>query len=227
MSSQLTCYPLRLIYQTQPSLRARVKTSKPKKIERAKSINDRKGKAALHIFDYKGKEGGFSIVPADKREMPILAYSEDGDFDVNDLQNLPPGLVSWLAMMEEEINSIREGRDIRSADEQVISSDWDNILFVAETLQSSPNNRTNVDPCDRPGSDCGSNLPPPITVGPLLTTRWGQDCGYNDDTPATSNVVGNCNNAPTGCVATAMAQVMRFHQRPTRFNWGPCLLVVF
>ena len=201
------------------SLQTRIKKSKPKKIAKAKSINDRKGKAMLHIFDYAGDEGGFSIISADKREMPVLAYSEDGDFDVDNLENLPHGLISWLAMMEEEINALREGKNILSTDEQGVASEWNNMVLVAEVLQNNVNSRTNTDPCDRPGVDCGPDVPPPVTVGPLLTTRWGQDCGYNDNTPATSNSA-NCNNAPTGCVATAMAQVMRFHRRPTRYNWA-------
>ena len=200
------------------SLQARVKKSKPKKIRKARSINDRKGIPALHIFDYEGDDTGFSIVSADKREMPLLAYSEDGDFDVDDLENLPHGLVSWLEMMEEEINAIREGKDLRSIDEQGISSEWNNMILIAETLQSNINSRTNTDPCDRPGVNCGPDVPPPVTVGPLLQTTWGQGCGYNDNAPTASG--GSCGKAKTGCVATAMAQVMRFHRRPSSYNWG-------
>lgn len=47
-------------------------------------------------------------------------------------------------------------------------------------------------------------------IGPLLTTKWGQFEPYNRYTP---------NNYPTGCVATAMAQVMKYHRWPSRYNW--------
>ena len=42
-------------------------------------------------------------------------------------------------------------------------------------------------------------------IAPLLTTRWNQDYPYNLYCP---------DNCPTGCVATAMAQVMYYHRWP-------------
>lgn len=59
------------------------------------------------------------------------------------------------------------------------------------------------------------NLPmsAPSSVGeaiePLLTCKWGQSIYYNLYTP----VVGG-KQSPTGCVATAMAQVMYYHKWP-------------
>jgi hypothetical protein len=53
----------------------------------------------------------------------------------------------------------------------------------------------------------------------LLSTIWGQWYGYNDLVPF--ECIGNPNNrAPTGCVATAMAQVMKYYQKPSTYNWG-------
>lgn len=48
------------------------------------------------------------------------------------------------------------------------------------------------------------------TVGPLLTTHWGQDTLYNDQCPTVSG-----EHCYTGCVATATAQVMKYHNHPT------------
>jgi|GEM_PF-1300118 len=52
----------------------------------------------------------------------------------------------------------------------------------------------------------------PKGVSPLLTTYWGQSCYYNDSCPYDPN--GNCYHARTGCGATAMAQIMKYHQHP-------------
>ncbi|MEI7981591.1 MAG: C10 family peptidase, partial [Bacteroidota bacterium] len=49
-------------------------------------------------------------------------------------------------------------------------------------------------------------------VGPLLTTIWDQGCYYNDSCP--EGLGGPCNHAWTGCVATAMAQIMKYHDFP-------------
>lgn len=48
-------------------------------------------------------------------------------------------------------------------------------------------------------------------VGPLLKTNWHQKAPYNELCP---------NKYPAGCVAIAMAQIMKFHQYPTRYNWN-------
>lgn len=51
-------------------------------------------------------------------------------------------------------------------------------------------------------------------IEPLLKTLWGQDTPYNNLCPTereNTNVI-----YPTGCVATAMAQVMYYHQYPEK-----------
>ena len=52
-------------------------------------------------------------------------------------------------------------------------------------------------------------------VGPLMTTLWDQDAPYNDLCPTYTDGNGVTNRAVTGCVATAFAQVMNYHQWPS------------
>lgn len=53
------------------------------------------------------------------------------------------------------------------------------------------------------------------SVPELLTTRWGQDTPYNLQCPEyTVNNVKH--NYVTGCVATAMAQIMKYHNYPEK-----------
>lgn len=49
----------------------------------------------------------------------------------------------------------------------------------------------------------------PIT--PLLTTMWNQDAPYNDQCPIVQN-----RRSVTGCLATAMAQVMNYYKYPQK-----------
>lgn len=49
-------------------------------------------------------------------------------------------------------------------------------------------------------------------VTPLLTTTWDQDCYYNDSVP--EHPQGECGHCYAGCVATAMGQVMKYHNYP-------------
>ena len=51
--------------------------------------------------------------------------------------------------------------------------------------------------------------PSMTAIEPLIKTRWGQDEPYNLQTP----IIGGVHSV-TGCVATAMAQLMYYHQWP-------------
>lgn len=49
----------------------------------------------------------------------------------------------------------------------------------------------------------------------LETANWGQGYPYNAKCPIIDGV-----QAPTGCVATAMAIVMKYHNWPEKYDWG-------
>jgi len=51
-------------------------------------------------------------------------------------------------------------------------------------------------------------------VDPLLTTTWWQGCYYNELCPYDEGASAYCYHAVTGCVATAMAQIMKYHAFP-------------
>ena len=53
-----------------------------------------------------------------------------------------------------------------------------------------------------------------LDVNPLLTTTWDQGCYYNTLCPSDPAAGWSCGHVYTGCVATAMAQVMKYHNYP-------------
>ena len=55
----------------------------------------------------------------------------------------------------------------------------------------------------------------PARVESLVTARWGQNTPYNDQCP-TYTYGGRIQRYVTGCVATAMAQIMYYHKYPER-----------
>lgn len=60
-----------------------------------------------------------------------------------------------------------------------------------------------------------NNIKSPSTggsVGPLLTTTWNQEGLYNYYCPA--DAAGSNGKVPTGCVATTMSQIMKYHNFP-------------
>ncbi len=51
-----------------------------------------------------------------------------------------------------------------------------------------------------------------LSVSPLVSATWSQDCYYNTAFPV--DTAGPCGHPYTGCVATAMGEVMHYYQYP-------------
>ena len=140
--------------------------------------------AAFYVFN---APKGYVIVSADDCAMPILGYSNEGQFDPN---NLPEAIQAYLTGF---VNQIQYGMDRHMrADEQTVRL-WE-LVRSKGTLDFDRSNRS---------------------VSPLLTSRWGQgipDYNYNIMCPEDPN--GPNGHAKTGCTATAMAQIMRYWGYP-------------
>ncbi len=52
-------------------------------------------------------------------------------------------------------------------------------------------------------------------VNPLCSTTWDQGCYYNAQCPYDASAFYTCSHVYTGCVATAMAQIMKYWSYPT------------
>lgn len=66
------------------------------------------------------------------------------------------------------------------------------------------------------GNRSSASIASTTTIGPLLSTTWGQNEPYNKNCP-----IRNGKRCVTGCVATAMAQIMNYHKCPEeQFDWN-------
>jgi hypothetical protein len=101
--------------------------------------------------------------------------------------NQPPAFVAWMENRKQEIESIKENN---LQPDSKISKQWDK-------LSSSNFDATQTT----------------TSVEPLLKTKWNQDCFYNELCP--SDAGGPCAHVLTGCVATSMAQIMKYWNYPT------------
>lgn len=157
-----------------------------KSYELLKSENT--GKACYHVFNY--ENGGFVLVSADRRGVPVLGYSEEGEFD---FVNGAPAAIAWVKQYMQQLDEI-EAADQELTKEQINA--WKPQNHKAGTR----------------------------SVEPLLTTFWNQDYPYNMYCPEHSQ--GNHGHTYTGCVATAMAQVMNYWEWPKQgkgyvaYYWG-------
>ena len=139
---------------------------------------------AFYIFD--GKDGnGFVIVSADDAISPILGYSETGTFPT---ENLPKNIRHWLSICEEQVRYAQENNIQPDA---FVQEEWNQVRRAASV---------------------GLRMPQAtVIVEPLIQTHWDQGEPYWNLCPVSTRTN---EQAYTGCVATAMAQVMNFWQWP-------------
>ena len=131
---------------------------------------------------------GFVIISGNTVLPPILAWSNQGNFP--NLENAPENFVSWIRHYDEMIEYAVANN---IAPETRIQLLWDEAAQGVFGIRNTQ------------------------TVDPLTTTRWNQDCYYNEYCPATSGGWwwgGPCGHCYAGCVATAMAQVMKYWNYP-------------
>ena len=158
------------------------KFMKTKNLQLITTYNTDKDQAAFHIFN---TPSGFVIVAADDCETPIIGYSNEGQFDPN---NVPVQMEEYLQGFVARIQYSIENQIV--ADEHTLKQ-WD-LVKTTGRLNESKSTKS---------------------VMPLITARWQQGCLYNSLCP--TNETLPCGHAQVGCVAVAMGQIMHYWKYPT------------
>lgn len=186
--------------------------SKKKKISEITSVPNENGEIVYYIINY--EENGFLILAADDRIDPVLAFSEESNFPINE-EKYPSGLVDWMVQVKNIVTEIRNSK--------LSQTDTNKNAWSAKTIQIIIAKESRSEHMKAKAEPPGEENPPCVDeteiVGPLLNTKWGQWSGYNDFSPYL-NCSSSNGKAPTGCVATAIAQIMRYHLYPLSYNWS-------
>lgn len=182
-------------------------------------IKDHKGIPAIYIFNFYNNNG-FLFVSADYQVAPILAFFERGEFKKD---TVPSAIIEWAGKMIKNIETLRAGLHSNSINSKIIWKDYFNQKRKSNLSRignsPSPNIVAPPPPTDPCQSDPNYYSSTTRTVGPLLPITWGQDCSYNNLCP--NNNCNDCSsNAVTGCVATAMSQIIRFWQPNNSYNYN-------
>ena len=127
---------------------------------------------------------GFIIISGDDNVKPVLAYSDEVGFNA---AQIAPDVAYWLNGYKEQIEEIIQN-NIQATDK--IKSRW-------EALKT--------------GSGSYSMVKAVHTVNPLEQTTWDQSPNYNAMCPY-DNTYNQL--TVTGCVATGMAQILKFWGAP-------------
>ncbi|NVN90527.1 MAG: C10 family peptidase [Desulfuromonadales bacterium] len=171
-----------------------LKASLGKTVREVQTYRDGAGSELYHVVYL--EPAGFAIVPADDLVEPIIAFSSEGTYDPSKTNPLGALVNRDLPGRIAHVRGIAYSTANKSAS---LTSEQTAALSKWERLQGS-----------EPDLAYGLVTVSDVRVAPLIQSKWNQStvsgtyC-YNYYTP---------NNYVSGCVATAMAQLMRLHQLP-------------
>lgn len=135
-------------------------------------------------YIFNNEDGGFVIVSGDDCATPILGYSYEGSID---LDNMPIQLEELLNAYAAEIQYAIDNH-LQATDE--VAASW-------TAYKRAPKTQTTT-----------------TVVNALITTSWSQSPYYNILCPSDPNLSSHGGHPTTGCVATAMAQIMKYWEYP-------------
>jgi len=187
-------FPSRLPADTTTLILNREDYTESKTIEEIRAFSAGQRNPVFYIVNYRG--GGFAIISGDKRMDPVLAYSQINTFEL-DLPIYHPGLVDWLEEIARIIIDLREENERPT---EVIAAKWEAIVVPVSI------DFMGILFC--PDEDY-------IAIKILLETEWGQGCGFNAN--LLDSCSSYCDRPPVGCVATAVAQIAKYHADNS--NW--------
>lgn len=155
-------------------------------------VPDEDDNIIFYIVNY--EEGGFIILSADDRLMPILAHSDENSFPIKKMK-YPRGLVGWLSNVKNSIKSIRKSNIGQTSE---VKKEWKRILIPRENNYFSSNYEQ---------------------IGPLLHLKWHQGGGFNDLLDY-KHCEFEGGRVLVGCVPLAIAMIMKYWEYPNYYDWA-------
>ena len=140
---------------------------------------------AEKIYAFNVEGGGYVIASGDSRTLPVLGYSDSGSID---WENLPENMRAWLKQYDDAIATLGDRTDFVDGN------------FVTEEGEQQPVVRRAAR----------------VAIEPLIKTHWDQSEPYWNKMPRYAGDIAEWQGEKcvTGCNATAMAQIMKYHEWP-------------
>ncbi|MGO8926770.1 MAG: C10 family peptidase [Limisphaerales bacterium] len=170
-------------------------------VQRVDTFNDQAGNPVYYVVYL--EPSGLVIVPADDLVEPIVGFASAGQYD-------PSASTPLGALVSDDLSArVAYAQQAGSA-----SPDTNALLAQTKWQQLDPEDGG---PVIKP---MGLTSVSDVRIAPLTQTTWDQQTAAAAGTAACYNYytppygAGNTTNYPAGCVATAMAQLMRYYQFP-------------
>ncbi len=141
------------------------------------------------------KPTGWVIVSDDDVARPVLAYN----LEANNTGSIPENFKAWMRGVSEQIQYAKEHYN-----DSPFKKEWNRMAMDPRKflLQNRSHSRA---------SDTAATG---ALKGPLLGITWNQGDPYNAKCPQDPNGPGG--HVWAGCVATAMVQIMKYHNWPNK-----------
>ena len=160
------------------------------------------GEALYYVFNVNTNEG-FVIITADDAAHPIIGYSTEKAYVIPEAGSSSK---YWMQTRKKEIISIKSivnapsYKATHTQEDEIISREW-----AGDFSGSTNSQKTN-----------GLNSVNTATVAALVKSTWNQSPYYNAYCPGSTGNGTGSKAAVTGCVATTMAQIMRYWSYPAK-----------
>lgn len=145
------------------------------------------GTVDFYVFNASPMKG-FVIISGDDNALPVIAYSTESYFDANDRGMT--GVSDWMTSSAAKIHYV-VANNVRA--DATIQHLWNSYAqgINPQTSRAS-------------------------AIGPLCVTKWDQAPNYNSLCPPAAIASNSVHKSFTGCVATAMAQIMKYWNYPAK-----------
>ena len=141
---------------------------------------------AEKIYAFNVEGGGYVIASGDSRTLPVLGYSDSGSIDWD---NMPENMRAWLKQYDDAIATLGDRTDFK-----------DGNLVTDDGEAHQPTVRR----AER------------VAIEPMIKTHWYQKEPYWNKIPRYAGDITEWQGKAclTGCNATTMAQIMKYHEWP-------------
>jgi hypothetical protein len=133
----------------------------------------------------------------------MFVFNMEEGFVITTTDDRAPAIIAYSPKGNFDVNNI-----------PAVVTRWLNPIqeFVADLQISNPKSGVNAQWTELMTNNFSHQTTSTVKgVAPLLTSHWGQGARYNDSCPI---VAGASEPCVTGCVATSMAQIMKYHEYP-------------
>ena len=146
-------------------------------------------------YIYNNPAGGYVIVSGTTALDPVIASSDKGSIDFN--SELPDGLRYWLGYAADAANYVEQHPEAAAPHPAKAPRRG---IMPGITLQKP---------------DYTKDVAPMLVNSKMGNIQWSQEAPFYDQCPTK-----NGRHCYTGCMATAMSQVLAYHQYPANYDWS-------